>query len=116
MADLRLDGRRAVRDDSAGTATAHALAFAAAFHQHRDGEAAERLEACLTHSERVPLVVREALMSEAAVFQARRRKRPDLAEQWLAAIPANTAPGGFDRVPRPPFWSPKATYPLPWAS
>jgi hypothetical protein len=63
----------AVRNDSADTVTAHALAFAAAFHQHRDGEAAERLETCLAHSERVPAVVREALLSEAAVFQARRR-------------------------------------------
>jgi len=80
----------AVRDDSADTVTAQALGFSAAFHQHRHGEAAERLETCLAHSECVPPVVREALMSEAAVFQARRRKRPDLAEQWLAAIPANT--------------------------
>ena len=80
----------AVRDDSADTVTAHVFAFSAAFHQHRDGEAAERLEMCLAHSAQVPPVVREALMSEAAVFQARRRKRPDLAEQWLAGIPANT--------------------------
>ena len=80
----------AVRDDSADSMTAHLLAFSAAFHQHRDGEAAERLETCLAHSEHVPAVVREALMSECAVFQARRRKRPDLAEQWLAGIPANT--------------------------
>jgi len=80
----------AVRDDSADSVTAHLLAFSAAFHQHRDGEAAERLETCLAHSEHVPAVVREALMSECAVFQSRRRKRPDLAEQWLAGIPANT--------------------------
>jgi hypothetical protein len=80
----------AVHDDSADTVTAHALAFAAAFHHHRDGEAAERLETCLAHSARVPPVVREALMSDAAVFQGRRRKRPDLAEQWLGGIPANT--------------------------
>jgi hypothetical protein len=80
----------AVRDDSADTVTAHALAFSAAFHQHRDGEAADRLETCLAHCGHVPPVVREALMSECAVFQARRRKRPDLAEQWLAGIPAST--------------------------
>jgi hypothetical protein len=80
----------AVRDDSADTVTTHLLAFSAAFHQHRDGDSAERFETCLAHSERVPPVVREALMSEAAVFQARRRKRPDLAEQWLAGIPVNT--------------------------
>jgi hypothetical protein len=80
----------AVRDDSADTVTAHALAFSAAFHQHRDGEAADRLETCLAHSGHVPPVVRQALMSECAVLQARRRKRPDLAEQWLAGIPATT--------------------------
>jgi hypothetical protein len=80
----------AVRDNSADTVTAHVLAFSAAFYQHRDGEAAERLETCLAHCRHVPPVVREALMSECAVFQARRRKRPDLAEQWLAGIPANT--------------------------
>jgi hypothetical protein len=78
----------AVRDDSADTVTAHALAFSAAFHQHEDGEAAQRLETCLAHSGHAPPVVREALMSDAAVFQARRRKRADLADQWLAAIPA----------------------------
>jgi hypothetical protein len=80
----------AVIDDSADTVTAHALAFSAAFHQHRDGEAAELLETCLAHFGHVPPVFREALMSECAVFQARRRKRPSLAEQWLAGIPANT--------------------------
>ena len=29
-------------------------------------------------------------MSDAAVFQARRRKRADLADQWLAEIPVKT--------------------------
>ena len=40
---------------------------------------------------------REALMSDAAVFQARRRKCPDLAEQWLAGIPA-TSPQSWLRL------------------
>ncbi|HKB34899.1 MAG TPA: M50 family metallopeptidase [Gemmataceae bacterium] len=80
----------AVRDDSADTVTAHAFAYSAAFHQHRDDEAARRLETCLAHSGHAPPVVREALMSDAAVFQARRRKRVDLADQWLAAMPART--------------------------
>jgi hypothetical protein len=35
-------------------------------------------------------LLREALMSDAAVFQGRRRKRADLAEQWLAEIPVAT--------------------------
>ena len=34
--------------------------------------------------------MREGLISDAAVFQARRRQRPDLAEQWLAALPVPT--------------------------
>src|SRR5262249_51532962 len=55
-----------------------------------DGEAAQRLETCLAHSGHALPVVREALMSDAAVFQARRRKRADLADQWLAAMPART--------------------------
>jgi formylglycine-generating enzyme required for sulfatase activity len=58
--------------------------------QHKDGEATQRLETCLAHCGHAPPVVREALMSDAAVFQARRRKRADLADQWLAAMPART--------------------------
>jgi len=80
----------AVRDDSEDTVTGHAFAYSAAFHQHHDGEAAQRLETCLAHSRHATPVVREALVSDAAVFQARRRKRADLAEQWLAAMPVNT--------------------------
>jgi hypothetical protein len=79
-----------VRDDSADTVTAHVFAYWAAFHEHKDGEAAERLETCLAHCRHATPVVREALMSDAAVFQARRRKRADLAGQWLAAMPAKT--------------------------
>jgi hypothetical protein len=80
----------AVRDDSADTVTAHAFAYAAAFHQHKDSEAALRLETCLAYAGRAVPLVREALMSDAAVFQARRRKRADLADQWLAGIPTTT--------------------------
>jgi hypothetical protein len=80
----------AVRDASADTVKAYAIAFLAAFHQHKDGEAAARLETCLENSSHATPVLREALMSDAAVFQARRRKRADLAEQWLAAIPVKT--------------------------
>jgi hypothetical protein len=73
-----------------GTVTAHALAYWAAFHQHKDGEAGPLLETCLAYSGHATPVLREALMSDAAVFQARRRKRADLAEQWLADIPVST--------------------------
>lgn len=80
----------AVREPSADTVIAHAIAYSAAFHQHQDREAGQMLETCLTHSSHAAPAVREALMSDAAVFQARRRKRADLAEQWLAAIPVTT--------------------------
>ena len=80
----------AVCDRSADTVTAHAIAYSAAFHQHRDLEAGHLLETCLKFSNGAAPGFREALMSDAAVFQARRRKRADLAEEWLAKIPANT--------------------------
>src|SRR5262249_59395317 len=50
----------AVRDDSADTVTAHAFAYSAAFHQHRDDEAAQRLETRPAHSGPAPPAVREA--------------------------------------------------------
>jgi hypothetical protein len=82
----------AVRDESADTVTAHALAYWAAFHQDRDAEAGHLLETCLAYSGHATPALREALMSDAAVFQARRRKRADLAEQWLAEIPVKASP------------------------
>ncbi len=81
----------AVRDDSIDTVVAHAYAFSAAFHQHRNAEAAQMLETCLRYASHSPLVLYQALMSDAAVFQARRLGRADLAEQWLADIPGTTA-------------------------
>jgi hypothetical protein len=80
----------AVRDASADTVKAYAIAFWAAFHQRQDSEAGQRLETCLAYAGHATPVLREALMSDAAVFQARRRKRADLADQWLAAIPVTT--------------------------
>jgi hypothetical protein len=72
-----------VRDDSAETVVAFAIAYLAAFHQQRDTVAAQSLETCLRYSSAAAPALRAALMSDAAVFQARRRKRVDLAEQWL---------------------------------
>ncbi len=80
----------AVRDHSVDNVSAHAIAYSAAFHQHKDVEAGQLLETCLEHASLVAPAVRAALMSDAAVFQGRRRGRPDLAEQWLAGIPATT--------------------------
>jgi hypothetical protein len=90
LPDEFLSNAIAVRDDSAETVTAHAIAYSAAFHRHRDQEAALLLETCLKHSVSVVPAVRIALASDSAVFQARRRHRPDLAERWLAELPATT--------------------------
>jgi hypothetical protein len=81
----------AERDHSPDAVTGHAIAYSAAFHQHHDTEAGHLLETCLRLSTCVSPAVREALMSDAAVFLARRRKRADLAEQWLEGIPATSA-------------------------
>ena len=81
----------AVQDASADTVKAYAIAFSAAFHQGKDREAGQRLETCLAHAGYATPALREALKSDAAVYQARRRKRADLADQWLAEIPV-TAP------------------------
>jgi hypothetical protein len=80
----------AVRDASEDTVKANGIAFSVALHSHKDGEAAERLETCLAFSSYATPGVREALMSDAAVFQARRRNRADLAAQWLSEIPTST--------------------------
>lgn len=80
----------AVRDNSVDIVSAYSIAYSSAFHQHRDGEAGAFLETCLAYSGFAAPATREALMSDAAVFQARRKKRPDLAEQWLADMPAVT--------------------------
>jgi hypothetical protein len=80
----------AVRDESTDTVIAHAFGYSTAFHRHHDTEAAQMLEICLRYADRAAPAMRQGLMSDAAVFQARRRKRPDLADQWLAKIPVDT--------------------------
>jgi len=84
-----------VRDASADTVKAYALAFSAAFHQHKDREAGQNIETCLAYSGHATPALREALKSDAAVYLARRRKRADLAGQWLAEIPVNAAYAWF---------------------
>lgn len=80
----------AIRDNSPDTVNAYALAYEAAYFQHDDAKAAEYIETCLQYSSYAAPIMREALMSDAGVFQARKRKRVDLAEQWLAAMPGKT--------------------------
>jgi hypothetical protein len=80
----------AFQDKSPDTFVAYALAYAAAFWQHKDDEAAQALETCLRYSNFVAPSQRQAIMIDAAIFQARRRKRIDLAEQWLGDVPQKT--------------------------
>jgi hypothetical protein len=61
--------------------------FLHAYHRRRDTDAVRLLETCLTLSHRAPTPLRDALISEAAVFQARRCHRLDLAEARLADLP-----------------------------
>jgi len=80
----------AIEDRSPDTFTAHALAYMAAFWQHKDDEAARALETCLRHSNLAAPSQRHGIITDAAVFQARRRRRIDLAEQWMADLPQKT--------------------------
>ena len=80
----------AVKDRSSDTVNAHALAYAAAFQQRRDEEAGRMLEVCLEYSAYAPSGLRQALVADAVCFQARRRRRADLAEAWRADLPKKT--------------------------
>jgi hypothetical protein len=76
----------AVSDDSPETVAAHAIAYLADFHRHKDAEAAQALETCLKYASAATPALRQALLSDAAIFQARRRNRVDLAAQWLGEM------------------------------
>jgi len=80
----------AVKDGSPDTAVGYGLAYAGAWHQNASDRAAQLLETCLEYSQFSAPIMREALRSDAAVFQARKRDRIDLAEQWLSEVPEKT--------------------------
>lgn len=80
----------AIKDNSPDTVIANAFAYAAASSQRDDAKAADYLETSLKYSRYAPPHIQQALMSDAGVFQARKRKRFDLAEKWLAAMPGKT--------------------------
>lgn len=82
----------AVEDDSADTVVAHGFAYASAFHRRADVAAGQFLETCLRRSSRAAHGLRQALMSDAGVFQARRRRRADLAEAWLTDLSRHASP------------------------
>ena len=80
----------AVHDDSPETVMAYLIAHLLAFSRHDDLEAARLLEICLKYSGSATPQLRESVLTQAALFQARRRKRAALAEQWLAELPEKT--------------------------
>lgn len=80
----------ALEDKSPDTIVAHALAHAVAFWTRNDEEAARTLEVCLRHAAMAAPIQRQGLISGAVAFQARRRKRVDMAEQWQAELPTKT--------------------------
>ena len=74
-------------DDSLATMLAHLVAYWAAWDTRKPDEQAQILETVLEYSKFAPPVFREILICDAATFQARKRRRADLAQQWLADLP-----------------------------
>lgn len=76
----------AIRDSSVETVVSHSLAYAGAIQRNDLDRAAQMLEVCLAHVDVAPAQVREALISDAATFQAEKRRNPELARQWLESL------------------------------
>jgi len=83
-----LERALATSDDSPENMGVFALASSAAYYRNDDAMTARCLEQCLKHLAYAPPRFQHALMCDAGVFQARKRKRIDLAKQWLEQIPA----------------------------
>jgi hypothetical protein len=90
LAPADLEHATGLRDTSPETVSAHILAYLAAFSQKDDTKAAQLLETAFTYSGYAGPSVREMLALQAAMFQAGRRGRIDLAKQWLADVPNTT--------------------------
>jgi hypothetical protein len=89
----------AVRDDSIDTIAGHLFAFSSVWYTGTADEAARLLEVCLQYSGSARPLLREAAFSDAGVFQGRKRRRQDLAREWLAELPEKTQyPGLRQRV------------------
>jgi hypothetical protein len=82
----------ALEDESAETSVAHAIAYAAFFYTSDDERSARLLETSLRYSGHAPAAFRAGLVSDTAVFQGRRRKRPDLALAWMNDLPQGSPP------------------------
>jgi hypothetical protein len=80
----------AVKDESPDTAVGYVFAYSAAWYGNNLDETAQLLETCLEYAQFSSPAMREVLKSSAAVFQARKKKRSDLAEGWLSEIPEKT--------------------------
>src|SRR5262249_6466080 len=87
-ADLERANR--LQDQSSETGLAATLAFLTAYGQHEDMKAGELLEIALRFSGNAEPSARDRLALAAALFQATRRGRPDLARQWLGDAPDAT--------------------------
>ncbi len=81
---VELERATSIRDESVETVSAHMTAYLAALYRRDDAESPRLLETALKHSSHAAPALREALAVQAAYFQATRRNRIDLAEQWLA--------------------------------
>lgn len=88
LPDILIARATAFTDQSPDTVTAHAFAYSWAFYRKDTAEAAKFLETALAFSRHSSPAMREGLIAEAAVFQARRRKNIALAQQWFADLPA----------------------------
>jgi hypothetical protein len=84
----------AIRDGSADTVSAHALAYAAALSNRAFTEAGELMDVCLQFVAHGRPGIREALISDAVVYQAGVRHAPELAMAWLQDLPRK-APAWF---------------------
>jgi hypothetical protein len=89
LSRVDIDDAISLRDGSSETVAAHFIAYIAARSQD-DAERARLLETALRHEGHAESAMREMLAIHAAVFQANKRGRIDLAEQWMAETPENS--------------------------
>jgi hypothetical protein len=98
MSPALLAKATAVRDESRDTPTAYAFAYSAAIHRREYASAGNLLEVCLQYAAHTKPNVREALISDAGVYQAAVRHAPALASAWLADLPPTARPWLRERV------------------
>lgn len=87
LSPMLIEEATAVPGRSLLTVVAYSIAYSRAYYQKDDALAADYLESCLASSGWATPAFRNALMADAAIFQAERRHCVDLSEQWLADVP-----------------------------